>query len=83
MRSAGSGRAPFRRAALGVAVAAACAVSGAAVAFEIDTGNPDLALRWDNTIRYNIGMRAQGQNDAILRTPTSTTATAISPRARW
>ena len=33
-----------------------------APAFEIDTGNPDLVMRWDNTFRYNLGMRAQEQD---------------------
>lgn len=35
-------------------------------AFEIRAANPELAMRWDNTFRYNIGGRAQGQNSAIL-----------------
>ena len=52
-----------------MAVAAACAVSGSALAFEIETGNEDLVLRWDNTFRYNIGMRAQEQDPAILKNP--------------
>jgi len=30
-----------------------------AQAIEIDTGNPDLALRWDTTVRYNLGVRAR------------------------
>lgn len=37
----------------------ACAISSGALAVEIPTGNPDLYLRWDNTLRYNIGMRAE------------------------
>ncbi len=36
-------------------------------AFEIDTGNEDIQLRFDNTIRINLGMRAQGQDEAILK----------------
>jgi len=57
----------LRRTALALATAALFA--GPAAAFEIDTGNPDLDLRWDNTIRYNAGMRAQKQNSAILGAP--------------
>lgn len=34
------------------------------LAFEIDTGNPDLSVRWDNTLRYNLGVRAQRQDMA-------------------
>lgn len=30
-----------------------------AYAFNIDLGNPDLSLRWDNTLRYNLGIRAR------------------------
>ena len=31
--------------------------AGAVQAFEIDTGNPDIEMRWDNTFRYNLGGR--------------------------
>jgi len=41
----------------------------AAQAFEIDTGNPDITMRWDNTVRYNLGVRAQGQSAAIEGNP--------------
>ena len=39
-------------------------------AFPIDTGNPDLELRWDNSIRYNLGIRAQAQDPNILNNTT-------------
>ena len=54
----------LRRAVLGAAIAAAFA--GPACAFEIDVGNPDVEMRWDNTVRYNLGMRAQKKDPAIL-----------------
>jgi hypothetical protein len=38
-------------------------------AAEIDTGHPDVVVRWDNTVRYNLGMRMQGQDDALLANP--------------
>ena len=41
----------------------------AAQAIEIDTGVPDAVLRWDNTLRYNFGYRAQSQDKAILANP--------------
>src|SRR5450755_2405164 len=52
-------------------VLAAALVLGAAPAraIEIDTGNPDLALRFDNTVRYSLGTRVQGQDSAILGNP--------------
>jgi hypothetical protein len=58
----------FKRAALVAAVAAALA-SGEAGAFEINTGDPDYAIRWDNTVRYNVGFRAQAQDPKILGNP--------------
>lgn len=55
------------------AAAAALALSmlstSPAIAFEIDTGNPDYVLRWDNTLRYNVGVRTQSQDAGILGNP--------------
>lgn len=31
-------------------------------AFEIDTGNSDTVVRWDNTVRYNLAQRVEGRN---------------------
>ena len=39
-------------------------------AFPIDTGNPDLELRWDNSVRYNLGFRQQAQDRNILNNST-------------
>jgi hypothetical protein len=55
----------FRRAAVSAALAGLFA--SPALAFEVDVGNPDLDVRWDNTFRYNLGMRVQGQDQAILK----------------
>ena len=44
---------------------AALSGAGFAAADSIDVGNPDIKLRWDNTLRYNIGMRAQGKEKAL------------------
>lgn len=41
-------------------------VEGNVNAFEIDTGNSDLSVRWDNTVRYNVGVRAQNQDSKLL-----------------
>jgi len=59
----------LQRRALALAVGCALAAAGSAQAFEIATGNPDLALRWDNTVRYNAGMRVESQDAAILGNP--------------
>jgi hypothetical protein len=36
-----------------------------AAAFEVDTGNPDVKVRWDNTLKYNAGWRAEGRDDKL------------------
>src|SRR6266568_8374248 len=41
-----------------------------AYASPIDTGNPELALRWDNSVRYNLGVRMQAQDQNILNNST-------------
>ena len=49
---------------LGMAVAAA--LSGVnAGAFEFNTGNPDLSIRFDNTLRYNAGARVEERDSKI------------------
>lgn len=40
---------------------------GSVHAFIIDTGNPDLAVRFDNTVRYTIGTRVEARDDKIAR----------------
>jgi hypothetical protein len=42
-----------------VALAVLLASCGAAQAFEIDAGSPDLKMRFDTTVRYNLGIRAK------------------------
>ena len=51
-----------------IGCAAACAVPALAVG--IDTGNPDLTLRWDNSVRLNLGLRTEKQDPRILANPT-------------
>lgn len=60
-------RRTLRLTAVSAAVIGACGTSGIAQAFEIDTGNDELKVRWDNTVRYNLGSRTQGQDPAILK----------------
>lgn len=59
----------FRRHAIAVAVVASLNVWDTAHAVDFDTGNDDLAVRWDNTVRYNYANRVQGQNVSILASP--------------
>jgi hypothetical protein len=58
----------LRLTALATAVLA-LAPLGEAHAFEFDTGNEDLSVRWDNTVKYNLADRVNKQNDSILRSP--------------
>jgi len=44
---------------------AAAALAPSAFAFEFDTGNPDLSIRWDNTGRFNYALRAEGRDSKI------------------
>ena len=48
-----------------LAAAIAVAVPGAVHAFEIPTDNPDLAVRFDNTIRANYGLRVESRDPKI------------------
>lgn len=36
-----------------------------AMAFSIDSGNPDIKMHWDNTLTYNIGWRAESRDDNL------------------
>ena len=47
----------------------AMAPLGVAHTFQFDTGNEDLEVRWDNTVRYNLADRVNSQNDALLKSP--------------
>jgi hypothetical protein len=57
------------------AVAAACLSSGA-WALEFDTGNPDLTIRWDNTIRFNYAQRVESRDNKIGNS-------AVSDEGTW
>lgn len=40
-----------------------------AQATSLATGNPDLEVRWDNTLRYTAGVRAERQNQKFINHP--------------
>ena len=44
---------------------AALSPGGSAWAFEFDTGNPELSVRWDNTPRVNLGWRVEQRDEMI------------------
>ncbi|MES2262693.1 MAG: DUF1302 domain-containing protein [Pseudomonadota bacterium] len=53
---------------LALAIALAFA-AGKAAAVSIETANPDVSLRWDNGIRYNLGMRTESPDRRIATHP--------------
>ena len=59
----------FTPAKLSLSVAAAVAALAAmpASAFSIDTGNPEVEMRWDNQVRYNAGWRMENVDQAYYR----------------
>jgi hypothetical protein len=42
--------------------------AGEASAFDVDTGNPDVAIRFDNTVRLNLGFRTESRDSKIGNT---------------
>ena len=73
-----------------LALAAACAASATgATAAEFDTGNPDLSLRWDNTLKYSAAWRVKGRDAALLGRPNTDDANQnfdkglVSNRVDW
>lgn len=58
-----------KRAAQAFGGAAFILAAAPASAFNIDTGNPDIAVRWDNTLKYNLGWRMEGRDDTLVNSP--------------
>lgn len=54
-----------------MAAAASAALLGLpqAQAFQFDTGNPDLKISWDNTLKYGTAFRLKNQNAQLLADP--------------
>ena len=48
------------------AAALLCLASPAALAFEFDTGNPDVKVMWDTTVKYSNAFRLQNPSQAIV-----------------
>ncbi|MCY1263191.1 hypothetical protein D9M68_177630 [compost metagenome] len=59
----------LRRTLLATAILAAALGAPSAQAFEVDTGNPDWSVRFDNTIKYNYGVRTESADKRMLNTP--------------
>jgi hypothetical protein len=63
--------APPRRTLQAAAAVLALAQPHGAGAMEIDAGNPDIAMRWDNTLRYNLGTRIDKREPLIANSVVS------------
>lgn len=50
------------------AAAIAASLAGGAQAFEIDTGNPDFKLRWDNMVKYSAAARIAKRSPGLSQT---------------
>ena len=48
-----------------ITAAMALLASASAAAAEIDTGQSDLTLRWDNTVKYSAAFRVRGRDSAL------------------
>ena len=59
-----------RLSAAALAALAGCAFVPHAAAIEFDTGSSDTKIRWDNQVRYAIGVRGEGINPAFGNSPT-------------
>jgi hypothetical protein len=64
------GRRSLRCLALMATAAGACTMPSALQAFEFDTGNPNLRVRFDNQVRYAVGMRMDDIDPAFGNNPT-------------
>ena len=60
----------FTRAALATAICATLPLSSAS-AMQFDLGDSEWRARWDNTIKYSMAYRLQGQDSAITDSPTA------------
>ena len=66
----GPGGAALARAVIDCVLLTAGMGACTAYAIPLDTGDPDLAVRWDNSVRYNLGVRTQAQDPHILNNST-------------
>lgn len=62
---------PSRAAVHMIAAAAALVATSGAHALELDTGNPDFKVRADATVRYNLGVRTEAQDQRLLNFATT------------
>ncbi|MBI5444344.1 MAG: DUF1302 domain-containing protein [Deltaproteobacteria bacterium] len=54
---------------LGSLAATSLLLADPAGAFRLNTGNPDLKLSWDNTVKYSVAARVEGRADKLVADP--------------
>lgn len=52
-----------------LAIALGTALSFSAQAFQVDTGNPDLRVTWDTTVKYSNAFRVKDRSDHLISSP--------------
>jgi hypothetical protein len=57
------------RTAIAAAVLSQFAMLSQAWALEVETGSPDVKLRWDNTIKYSAAWRLKDPSDVLVNNP--------------
>lgn len=62
----------FRRRILAAMIGAgfSMGIAGSVQAFQVDTGNNDIAMRFDTTVRYNLGFRMKDRDPDLANNPT-------------
>lgn len=64
-----------------VVAATSLIAAGYSLAAPIDVGNPDIKLRWDNTVKYSAGMRVKNQSDTLTQNVPATASSGAGPAA--
>ncbi|MHC8411320.1 DUF1302 domain-containing protein [Pseudomonas sp. Hz4] len=71
----------YRQSIRSVVVATSLMAAGYSLAAPIDVGNPDIKLRWDNTLKYSAGMRLKNQSDTLTQNVPATRGSGAGPAA--
>jgi hypothetical protein len=62
-----------------LALSVLAAISSQANAFEIDTGDSDWSIRWDNTVKYNLAFRTNSPDKDVYAQPGASGFLAADP----
>ncbi|MDH4565609.1 DUF1302 domain-containing protein [Pseudomonas sp. BN414] len=71
----------YRQSLNSVIAVAALMATGYSLAAPIDVGNPDIKLRWDNTVKYSASMRVKDQSDTLTKNVPPTPGGGKGPAA--